>query len=136
MDSGLLHFLVGQEPDQRLVVEIDDLNAIAPRVAEIAAEWRDEFEAVFFDELLAHFRQLPFIADHNPEVAHAVGLDFLDLEHRQELMFAQLEEGVAFALLKLFEIEDVLIKGDRLVNITDFDGDVVASVNFHTHGVS
>jgi hypothetical protein len=39
-DSGLLHFAIGQKPDQRFVVEIDNLDAVAPWVVEIATEWR------------------------------------------------------------------------------------------------
>ena len=41
-DPGLLHFTVRQEPDQRFIVKIDNLNAVAPRVTEIAAERRFE----------------------------------------------------------------------------------------------
>ena len=36
--SRLLHFLVGQQPNERFVVQIDHLNPVAPWVAEIAAE--------------------------------------------------------------------------------------------------
>src|SRR5437773_2575685 len=39
-DSGLLHFAVRQKPDQRFVVKIDNLNAVAPWVVEVAAERR------------------------------------------------------------------------------------------------
>src|SRR5882724_11071622 len=41
-DSGLLHFAVRQKPDQRFVVKIDHLDAVAPWVVEIAAERRLE----------------------------------------------------------------------------------------------
>ena len=57
----------------------------------------------------------------------------LFLEHCEELVFAQLKEGVAFAFVELFEIEDVLVEGDRLFDVADLDGDVIAAINFDTH---
>ena len=43
LQSGLLHLAIGQQPDQRFVVKIDNLDAVAPRIAKIAAERRLEF---------------------------------------------------------------------------------------------
>ena len=40
-DAGFLHFLVGQEPDKRFIVQIDDLNSVAERVVKIAAKTFD-----------------------------------------------------------------------------------------------
>ena len=37
-DPGFLHLLVGQEPDERFVVQVNDLDAVAEWVMEIAAE--------------------------------------------------------------------------------------------------
>ena len=48
-------------------------------------------------------------------------------------MLAQLEESVAFAFIKLLEIENVLVERDCLLYIAYFDGDVVASVNLNSH---
>jgi len=43
VDSRFLHFLVRQQPDQRLIVQIHHLDAIAEGIAEIAAEAGNEF---------------------------------------------------------------------------------------------
>ena len=42
-DAGLLHFAVGQQPDERFIVKIDNLDAVAPGIVEVAAERRLEF---------------------------------------------------------------------------------------------
>ena len=47
INSGFLYFVIRQKPDQRFIVKIDNLNAIAPRIAEIAAKRRDEFDFIF-----------------------------------------------------------------------------------------
>src|SRR5207249_7259473 len=39
-DPSFLHFAVWQEPDERFIVKIDNLNAVAPRIVKIAAERR------------------------------------------------------------------------------------------------
>src|SRR5207302_8609046 len=36
--SGLLHFAIWQKPDQRFIMKIDNLDAIAPRIAKIASK--------------------------------------------------------------------------------------------------
>ena len=56
------------------------------------------------------------------------------LEHREELMLAEFEKGVAFALVELFEAEDILIKRDRLLDVADFDRDVIAAIDLDAHG--
>ena len=58
---------------------------------------------------------------------------FVDLEHREELMFAEFEEGIAFAVVEFFQIEKVPIERDGFLDVAHFDGDVIASVNLHTH---
>ena len=42
-------------------------------------------------------------------------------------MLAEFEERIAFAPIEFFEAEDVLVKGDGLVDVADFDGDVSAA---------
>jgi hypothetical protein len=37
-DAGFLDFAVRQKPDERFIVKIDNLDAVAPRIAKIAAE--------------------------------------------------------------------------------------------------
>ena len=53
----------------------------------------DQLQSVLLDELVAHLRELRLIADHDPEMPHA--LDLIHLENRKELMVAQFEKGVA-----------------------------------------
>jgi len=44
----LLHFAVGEEPDEGFVVDVDDLDAVAPGVAKVAAEggWGRQAELI------------------------------------------------------------------------------------------
>jgi hypothetical protein len=42
-DSGPLHFAIRQEPDERFIVKIDNLDVVAPGIVKIAAEWRLKF---------------------------------------------------------------------------------------------
>src|SRR5712691_4090832 len=46
LHAGLLHFTIRQEPDERFIVEIDHLNAVAPRIAKIAPERRHQFQPI------------------------------------------------------------------------------------------
>jgi hypothetical protein len=48
-------------------------------------------------------------------------------------MFAQFEKRVAFAATHLFEIENVLVKRHSLFDVVYLDGDVITSINLHTH---
>jgi hypothetical protein len=64
---------------------------------------------------------------------HVCSLNFVDFENRQELMVTQLKERIALAATHLFEIENVLVKGHRLLNVIHFNGDMIASVNLHAH---
>ena len=54
-------------------------------------------------------------------------------EDGEELMLAEFEKGVAFAAVEFLEIEDVLVKRDRLLDVVHLDGDVIAAVNLHAH---
>src|SRR5258708_5902490 len=108
--SRLLHLLVLQQPNQRFVVQIHDSNPIAEWIAEITTERWNQFDSVFLCELLTHFGQLLLIPNHEAEMPRAIGLDLLDLEHREKLMLAKFEEGIAFALVEFFEIEHILVK--------------------------
>src|ERR1700737_1681594 len=62
-------------------------------------------QPVFFGDLFAHFRELLFVPHHDAKMPHSVRLDLLDLEHCQELMLAELEKGITFALCQFLEIE-------------------------------
>jgi hypothetical protein len=48
-------------------------------------------------------------------------------------MCAKLEEGVAFTLVQFLEIEDILVKRDRLPDIVHFNRDMIAAINLHAH---
>jgi hypothetical protein len=62
-----------------------------------------------------------------------LGLHFLAFKHGQELVLAEFEKGVAFTFVQLFEIENVLIKRHRFLNVAHFDRNVVAAVNLYRH---
>src|SRR5439155_10908302 len=94
-DAHLLHFGIRQKPDQRFVMKIDNLDAIAPWIVKIAAEWRLQFEFIFFSQFLANFGELRFVANHDPEMPHVSALDLVHFENREELMLAQFKEGIA-----------------------------------------
>ncbi len=114
-------------------MKIDNLDAVTPRIAKIAMERRDQFDLIPGYQFLADLGNLRFVADDDPEMLGAIWLHVLRFEHGKELVLAQLKEGVAFAFIKLLEIEDVLVERDCLLYIAYFDGDVVASVNLNTH---
>jgi hypothetical protein len=48
-------------------------------------------------------------------------------------MVTQPEERVALTATHLFEVENVLVKGHRLVNVIHFDRNMIASINLHAH---
>src|SRR5260370_5407405 len=64
---------------------------------------------------------------------HICRLNLFDFEDGEELVFAEFEEGVAFAAVELFQIEDILVKRDRLVDVINLDRDVIASIHLHAH---
>src|SRR4026209_945271 len=67
-DTRLLDFAIRQEPHQRFIVKIDNLDPVAPWIAKITAKGRLQFEFIFFLERLSNFRQLRFIANHDAEM--------------------------------------------------------------------
>src|SRR5262249_46275378 len=93
LDTRSLHLAVRQQPDQRFVVKIDNLDAISPWIAKIAAERRLQFEFVFLRELLSNLFELRFIANHDPKMPHVGALRFFDFEDREKLMLTQFEES-------------------------------------------
>lgn len=62
-------------------------------------------------------------------------LQLLHFENGEELMLAEFEERVTLAAVEFFQIEDVLVKRDRLSNVVHFDRDVIAAVNLYAHGI-
>jgi hypothetical protein len=132
-DPRFLHLAIGQQPYERFIVKIDHLNAISPWIAKVAAKGRLQFEFVFPGKFLSDLLELRFIANHDPEMPHVCSLNFVDFENREELMVTQFEERVALTAAHLFEIENVLVKGHRLLNVIHLDRNVIASINLHAH---
>jgi hypothetical protein len=133
LNTRFLHLAIRQQPYKRFIMEIDHLNTISPWVAKVAAELRLQFEFVFLGKFLSDFLKLRFIANHDPEMPHVCSLNFVDFENREELMVTQFEKRVALAATHLFEIENILVKGHRLLNIIHLDGDMIASIDLHAH---
>ena len=132
-NARFLHFAIRQKPDQRFVVKIDNLNAVAPWISKVTAKWRLEFQFVFLGQLLADFFELFFVAHHDSEMAHVCAPNFIDFEDGEELMLAKFEESVALAFIELLEIENILIKRDRLFDVVDFNRDMITTVDLHAH---
>src|SRR2546430_6977490 len=78
-NSRLLHFAIRQKPDKRFVVKIDNLDAVAPGIAKVAAERRLKLEFIFLSYLFANFLELPFVANHDPEMPHVRPLHLVHL---------------------------------------------------------
>ena len=133
LDAGRLDFAVGEQPDQRLVGQVPHLDAVAPRIAEVAAEVRLQLQPVLLGELLPHLVDLRLVAHHDAEVLHAVRAELLHLEDGHELVLAQLAPGRALAASEHLEIEHVGIKRHGLLGVVHLDGDVVAPVDLHSH---
>jgi len=132
-DTGFLHLAIGQQPYKRFIVKIDHLNPISPWIVKVAAERRLQLEFVFPGKFLSDFLELRFIANHDPEMPHVCSLNFVDFENRQELMVTQFEERIALSAAHLFEIENILVKGHRLLNVIHLDRDMIASIDLHAH---
>jgi hypothetical protein len=130
----LLNLAIRQQPDERLVVQVNDLNTIAPRIAKITPETGNQLQAVFPDKFVAHVGELRVIANHDSKMRAAILSDHaLPFKHCQELMFAELEERVALALVQLLQTENVAVKRHRLLDIADLNRDVIATIDLNTH---
>src|SRR6516225_2913555 len=120
-DACFLHFAIRQQPYERFIVKIDHLNAISPWITKVTAKRRLQFEFVFLSKFLSYFLELLFIANHDPEMPHVSLLKFVDFENGEELMVAQFEERVTLPTTHLFEIENILVKSHRLLNVIHLD---------------
>jgi hypothetical protein len=136
-DTRLLHLAIGEQPDERFIVQIDDLDAIPPRVTEVAAKRWDQLDGVLMHQFVAHLSELLFIAHHEADVPVArVSRHSLSLEHREKLVLAEIEERIALSFIQFFQTEDILIKRDRLPDIADLDRDVIAAINLSAHATT
>jgi hypothetical protein len=135
-DPGFLHLLVGKEPDERFVVQVNNLDTIAEWVMEIATKARDQRKAVLFRQLLPHLVELRFIAHDETEMSGSVRLWFFNPENGEELVLADFEKCIAFAFIHLLELEDVFVKGDRFGYVVHLDREMINSINSHAHSAS
>jgi len=132
-NSGLLDFAVRKQPNDRFIMKIDDLDAVAPRIAKIAAERRLQFQFVFASKFLTNFSQLLLVAYHDSEMSHVCRLHFLHFENGEELVLTEFKKRVALAAVQLLEIKNVFVKRDCFVDVVHLDRDVIASIDLHTH---
>jgi hypothetical protein len=135
-NSDLLNFLVGEKPDERFVTEIADLDAVTPRIPEIATEIGLHFELVFFCEFLSYLFDLNGITDHQSKMLHAVRLKFFHFKDRHELMLTQLAPRGAFPAAKHFQAKDVCIEIDSFLCVSNLNDNVITSVNLDGHNPS
>lgn len=113
-------------------MEVHNLNAISPRIPEIATERRREFQSVFFHDLVTNLRQLGFVPDNKAKVTHSLHSDILHLEESQKLVISQLKKSITLSVIQFFQPKDILIERHRLLNIPDLQGHVVAAENLNT----
>src|SRR5437667_7665690 len=74
LDPRFLHLAVRKKPNERFIVKIDNLDAVAPPIAKIAAERRLKLEFIFAGDFLAHLPQLLFVPHHDAKMPHPIGL--------------------------------------------------------------
>jgi CHASE2 domain-containing sensor protein len=67
-------------------MQIDHLNAVSPRIVEIAAKTRPELELIFLGHFLSDFRDLSFVTNHDPEMSLPIRLKFFDFENGNKLL--------------------------------------------------
>src|SRR4249920_2501501 len=133
LDTDLLDFLVGEEPDERFIAEIADLNSVSPGIAKIATKTRHQGKFVLVDEFLPHFLDLFLVTDHESEMLRAIRLQLVHFKDRHELVLAQLAPGGAFAAAEHLQAEDIRIEFHRLLGIGDLNDDMVTSVDLDCH---
>src|SRR5262245_9500350 len=102
------------------VVVPDDLYSVAPGVAEI--------EEAAGQRLDPRRRQRAahrvLVVDHESKMTAVVGGLGAALLQRQELI-AQIDEGRGLALAAQLELEQAAVKGQRLLDVADLEGDMV-----------
>ncbi len=111
----------------------DHLNAVPPRITKVATKSFLQGQFVFACDLLAHLRELLFVAHQDAEMPCPIGLQFFHLEEGEKLVFAEFEKGVAFAFIQLLEVEDILIKSDCFFHIVHLDRHMITAVDLNAH---
>src|SRR5438094_4963673 len=74
LDPNFLHFRIRQKPDQRFIVQIDHLDAVAPGVAKIAAKSRLKSQTILLLHLFAHLSELFLVAPDQSKLPYPVRL--------------------------------------------------------------
>ncbi len=133
--TDFLNLFVGLQPSGRLIVHVDYLNPVTPRVAEIAPKWRNHFQSVFLRNLLTDLGDLGIVTHHKTEVPVIVNMRPIGMKEREELVIAELEKGIPLPFTLPFQIEDIGIEFDRSLEITDLENDVVAAKDVNRHWI-
>ena len=133
LDTGLLDFLVGEEPDERFIAEIADLNTIPPWIAEVAAKAGHQFEFVLVDKLLPHFLDLFFVTDHETEMLRAIRLQCVHFKDRHKLMLAKFAPGSTLTATQHLEAEHVRVELHGFFGVSDFDHNMIAAIDLDRH---
>src|SRR5215813_15085465 len=102
------------------VVVVDDLDSVAPGVAEIEEGAGQRLDARRRQRTA--YRVL--VVDHETKMTAVVGGLGAALLQREELI-AQIDERRGLALAAQFELEQAAIERQRLLDIADLEGDMV-----------
>jgi len=116
-------------------MKVDDLYAVAPGIAKIAPERRNQLQTIFFGEFFSHLRELAFVSNHDAKVTDSARASVLRFKQGQKLVFTQLEKGIAFAAIELFQVENVMVEFYRLFHVADLNCDMITAVNLDTHSL-
>jgi hypothetical protein len=102
------------------VVVPNDLHAVAPRVEEIEKSTWQRLDARCYQSVADGV----LIVDHQSKMTGLVGGLGTARLQREELI-AQIDEGRRFALAAKFKVKQSTIECQGLVDITDFESDMV-----------
>src|SRR5262245_28370609 len=102
------------------VVVADDLEAVAPGIAKIEEASRQRLDSCLEKRLAHRF----LVVDHQTEMTAVIGRLPTALLKRQELISEIDESGIA-VLAAQGEVEEAAVKRERLVDVADFERDVV-----------
>src|SRR5215468_2189636 len=102
------------------VVVADDLEAVAPGIAEIEEPARQRLDA----RRRQRAADRVLVIDHETEMTAIIGGLGAALLQRDELI-AQIDERRGLALAAQFELEQAAVEGERLLDIADLESDVV-----------
>ena len=102
------------------VVIADDLDAIAPRIAEVEEPAGNDVHTRIRERRANGF----LVVDDEAEVSAVVGALCPPFLEREELV-AEVDEGSGVAPAAQGEVEQATVERQRLVNVTDLEGNVI-----------